>query len=140
MPFTKKILFIFLISIILPIYNFYAFSGGGTSKLEIRFISYTAPICPPSILGMPSSRESCVFPSIDDIISAISNFIISELAPLTLVILIIIGGFLYLLMVFQPSFLELGHKYIKWGIYGYIILLLIFSILVFLKDTFTTSP
>ncbi len=138
----KKLLFIYLIFIlIIPIYNFYVFSGSDdTSKLDLRFVSYTISVCPPSIFGVPSSRASCTFPSIVDIIATTSNFIISELAPLTLVILIIIGGFLYILMVFQPSFLELGHKYIKWGIYGYVILLLIFSILVFIRSTFTPSP
>ncbi|BCX15486.1 MAG: hypothetical protein KatS3mg097_378 [Candidatus Parcubacteria bacterium] len=138
----KKFLFIYLIFIlIIPIYNFYVLSGSDeTAKVEISFVTYTAAVCPPSILGIPSSRASCTFPSIVDIIATTSNFIISELAPLTLVILIIIGGFLYILMVFQPSFLELGHKYIQWGIYGYVILLLIFSILVFIQTTFTPSP
>lgn len=94
-------------------------------SVNIKWIATSVKVCPPSIFG----AEKCNFPSIEEIASKTVNFIIDRLAPPLLVLLIIIGGFFYLLSPFNLNNIQTGHNYIKWAVYGYVILLLITSIL-----------
>ncbi len=88
-------------------------------------------VCPPGIFGGPP----CQYPDIQTIIQKIINLIL-EIAPLVLVILIIVGGFIYMLSTFKPDVIKTGHRYIQWAVYGYFILLLITLIFTFISAIF----
>ncbi|GIW65375.1 MAG: hypothetical protein KatS3mg093_354 [Candidatus Parcubacteria bacterium] len=93
--------------------------------IKLEYETRTFRVCPPSILG----SAPCTYPSIQQIASSVSMFIINKLAPNLLVLLIILGGFFYLLSPFDIKNIQTGHNYIKWAIYGYFILLIITAVL-----------
>lgn len=97
-------------------------------KVEVTWATKTVSVCPPGILG----SSPCNYPSLIDLIKRINQLLLT-IAPPTLVILIIIGGLMYLLTPFGvESYIRKGSNYIKYGVLGFIILLLtilIFSII-----------
>lgn len=102
-------------------------------EVKIEFKTTTLRICPPSIFG----SETCQYPDLTQIIITTTNFIANNIAPPTLVILIIIGGFVYMLSMFKSDFfIQLGHKYIQWAIYGYVILVIISGIFTLIGTIF----
>lgn len=94
-------------------------------RVEFSWESTTVKVCPPSIFG----SGACEYPSVKDIASNVVTFIVNRLAPPILVLLIIIGGFFYLLSPFDVKNIQTAHNYIKWAVYGYFILLIITAIL-----------
>jgi hypothetical protein len=97
-------------------------------KVEIEWETKSISVCPPGILG----SAPCNYPSLVDLIKRINRLLLT-IAPPTLVILIIIGGLMYLLTPFGvENYIKKGSNYIKYAILGFIILLLttlIFSII-----------
>ena len=90
-------------------------------KVEIKWQTYTISVCPPGILG----SGPCKYPNLTDLIIRIKDFIFS-ISPSLLVILLILGGLMYLLTPFNvEEYIKKGHNYIKYAILGYVILLLI---------------
>ena len=131
----KKIFFIFSI-IILGYFCFTpATSGEGikdkNGKITISWSTTSLRVCPPGIFG----TQACEYPDIKKIAQQFIGFIL-EIAPLSLVILIIMGGFIYMLSTFKPDIIKTGHRYIQWAVYGYIILLLITLIFTFVQAIF----
>lgn len=100
-------------------------------EVIIKWETTSINICPPGIFGI----SSCQYPDIQDVIKEIIDFVL-DISPFVLVILIIIGGLTYMLSVFNPQMIQIGHKYIQWAIYGYIILLLVTLIFSFISFIF----
>jgi hypothetical protein len=91
--------------------------GSVVVRWEPRLIS----ICPPGILG----GGPCSYPSLIDLIKRINQLLLTISPPL-LVILIILGGFMYLLTPLNvEEQIKKGHRFIKYAIIGYILLLLV---------------
>lgn len=88
-------------------------------------------ICPPGIFG----SAPCEYPDIQTIVEKFIDFVL-KISPPILVILLIVGGFTYMLSVFKPEIIKLGHSYIQWAVYGYVILLLISLIFTFISAIF----
>jgi len=97
-------------------------------EVKVEWETKPISVCPPGILG----SGPCKYPGLVDLIKRINKLLLT-IAPPTLVILIIIGGLMYLLAPFGvENFIKKGHKYIQYAILGFIILLLttlIFSII-----------
>jgi hypothetical protein len=90
-------------------------------KVEVTWTTYTVSVCPPGILG----GAPCNYPSLIDLIKRINQLLLTISPPL-LVILLILGGLMYLLTPFGvEEYIKKGHNYIKYAIYGYILLLLV---------------
>jgi hypothetical protein len=91
-------------------------------KVEITWQTYTVSVCPPGILGIGGP---CEYPTFQQLAERIRDLLLTISPPL-LVILLILGGLMYLLTPFGPEeYIKKGHKYIKYAIYGYILLLLV---------------
>lgn len=120
----KKLIIIFLF-IFMAIYNF------AIGDVKIDWATITFKVCPPGILG----KGPCQFPNIIDVIKKINDLIL-EIAPLVLVILIILGGFMYLLSPIKFEQIQKGHRYIQYAIYGFVILLLVSLIFTFISLIF----
>ncbi len=128
----KIILILILFLIVLPIIQIKGQEKTKPGKVEITWEEKTVSVCPPGIFGLPP----CQYPDIIDVVKRVNEFILN-LAPIVLVILIILGGFYYLLTPFEPKkMIEKGHSYIKWAVYGYIILLLVSLIFTFIRAIF----
>jgi len=119
---------IFLIFILILGFSFRSLASIEPGEVKIIYATQSVQVCPPSILG----SGVCQYPSIQDIVLKISEIII-YIAPVVLVLLIILGGFFYLFSAFGKKNIELGHQYIKWGVIGYIILLIITLVLSFIS-------
>jgi hypothetical protein len=92
-----------------------------TGKVTVTWETRTVSICPPAIFG----KGPCNFPSLEDLVERIVKLLQAIAAP-TLVLLLIIGGLMYLLTPFGvESFIKKGHNYIKYAILGFVILLLV---------------
>lgn len=100
-------------------------------EIYVTFTTVTVSICPPGILG----KGACEFPSIIDVIQKIVDLII-EIAPLVFVIIVILGGFMYLLSPIQFEKIVKGHKYIQWAIYGFALILIASLIFEFIANIF----
>ncbi len=128
----KKFLIILLFLIFLAVCNFVI---AGTKikegKVIIDWETKTFRICPPGILG----EGPCKFPTIIDVIKKVSDLIL-KIAPLVLVILIILGGFMYLLAPIKFEQIQKGHRYIQYAIYGFFLLLLVSLIFTFISLIF----
>jgi hypothetical protein len=123
----KKIIFFILIFLMLSMLNVVFVFGGEEKKpfkpgkVEITWETKTVSVCPPGILG----RSPCDYPSFIDLIKGI-NQLLMKVSPPLLVILLILGGLMYLLTPFGPEeYIKKGHNYIKYAIYGYVLLLLV---------------
>ena len=89
-------------------------------------------VCPPGIFG----TVPCTYPSLIDLVKRI-NELLRTIAPPLLVILLIIGGLMYLLSPFGvENYIQRGHKYIKYAVIGYIILLLVTLIFTIISALF----
>jgi hypothetical protein len=117
----KKLTYYFLIFILVNFVLADPYATFTPGKVEVTWTTVTFRVCPPGILG----SNSCTYPSIQNIAEKIRDFLL-EIAPFILVILIVIGGFMYLLTPFgYEKYVKAGREYIKYAIYGYVILLLI---------------
>jgi hypothetical protein len=94
-------------------------------EINISYTTTNSAICPPSIFNLGGN---CQYPGIKDIVLKITNLVL-KLAPVALVLLIILGGFFYLFSFLGPEKIKTGHRYIQYGIIGYILLLIITLIL-----------
>jgi hypothetical protein len=125
----------FFIILILIFFVFGCFSQAQELKpgeVNIKFATKTVKVCPPSIFGM---QEACQFPDIKDVIDKIIDLIM-DISPDVLVILIILGGFMYLLSPIKFEQIQTGHRYIKSAIFGYIILLIVTAIFSIISSLF----
>jgi hypothetical protein len=85
--------------------------------MEPKLIS----VCPPGILG----KGPCQYPSLIDLFQRINELLL-KISPPLLVLLIILGGLMYLLTPFNvQEYIKKGHSYIIYAIFGYILLLLV---------------
>ncbi len=100
-------------------------------KVEVTLTATSIRVCPPGIWGL----EPCQFPDIVAIIKKIISLILDK-SPYILTILIILGGFMYLLSPIKLEQIQKGHRYIKYAIFGYILLLLISSVFTFISLIF----
>jgi hypothetical protein len=90
-------------------------------EVTITWTPINVSVCPPGILG----GEPCSYPSLIDLIKRINEFLLTISPPL-LVILIILGGLMYLLTPLNvEEQIKKGHRFIKYAIIGYILLLLV---------------
>jgi uncharacterized membrane protein YraQ (UPF0718 family) len=121
----RKIIFLVFIFLILIGFIFAEEKKKGEEfkpgKVDITWTTVTVSVCPPGIFGM----EPCNYPSLEYLISTTTQFLI-DISPYVLVVLLILGGLMYLLTPFGvEEFIKKGHGYIKYAIYGYILLLLV---------------
>lgn len=93
--------------------------------VETKIIYSSTPIrvCPPSIFG----SQKCTYPDLISILQTLQNFILN-ISPYLLSALIILGGLIYIFVVFNPSYVQKGHNYIKFAIVGYFLLLILSAI------------
>jgi hypothetical protein len=90
-------------------------------EVTITWTPINVSVCPPGILG----GEPCSYPIFIDLIKRINEFLLTISPPL-LVILIILGGLMYLLSPIGPEeYIKKGHRFIWYAILGYILLLLV---------------
>ena len=90
-------------------------------KTTVTWTPVRISICPPGIFG----SVPCKYPSLIDLIKRINN-LLRTIAPPLLVILIILGGLMYLLSPLGvEEHIKKGHRYIIYAVYGYILLLLV---------------
>jgi len=98
-------------------------------EVVVTWTTVTVSVCPPGILGIGGP---CKYPTLEYLISTTTSLLMKVSPPL-LVVLLILGGLMYLLTPFNvEEYLKRGHRYIRYAIYGYILLLLvtlIFSII-----------
>jgi hypothetical protein len=119
----KKIIFFILIFLSLGLINNVCgeeqFKPG---KVEVTWETHTVSVCPPGILGIGGP---CNYPTFQQLAEKIKNLLM-EVSPPLLVILLIFGGLMYLLTPFGvEEYIKKGHSYIKYAIYGYVLLLLV---------------
>lgn len=100
-------------------------------EVVVTWTEATISVCPPGIFG----KGPCEFLSILEIIQRIWNFLL-YLAPFILTILIIIGGFYFLLITFKPEARDTGWRYIKEAVVGYIVLLIISGVFTLIRFIF----
>jgi hypothetical protein len=100
-------------------------------EVHVTFTTVSISVCPPGILG----KGACQFPDIIDVIHKFTSLVI-EISPFVFVILIIIGGFMYLFSPFKFEQIKTGHKYIMWAIYGFILVLITSLIFEFIANIF----
>jgi hypothetical protein len=90
-------------------------------KVEVTWVTKTVSICPPGILG----GGPCEYPTFQQLAERIRDFLLA-ISPRLLVVLLIFGGLMYLLTPFGvEEYVKKGHSYIKYAVYGYILLLLV---------------
>ena len=119
---------IFFVLFFLLIFNF---SFGATitpGEVKVTWTKATISVCPPGIFG----KGACEFFDLIELIAIIWKFIL-DISPIILTILIIIGGFYFLLIWLKPDFRDVGWRYIKEAILGYVILLIISGIFTFIR-------
>ncbi len=91
-------------------------------KVEITWTTTPVSVCPPGILEIGGP---CNYPTFQQLAEKIKNLLM-EVSPPLLVILIILGGLMYLLTPFGPEeYIKKGNRFIKYAILGYILLLLV---------------
>jgi hypothetical protein len=92
-----------------------------TGNVTVTWTPILISVCPPGIFG----GEPCSYPDLIDLIKRINQLLLTISPPL-LVILIILGGFMYLLSPFNvEEQIKKGHRFIWYAILGYILLLLV---------------
>ncbi|MER3570012.1 MAG: hypothetical protein C4348_00110 [Patescibacteria group bacterium] len=123
---------IFFVLFFLLIFNF-AFGATITpGEVKVTWTKTTISVCPPGIFGTAPKDDSCAFIPLLELIATIWKFIL-DISPIILTILIIIGGFYFLLIWLKPDFRDVGWRYIKEAILGYVILLIISGIFTFIR-------
>jgi hypothetical protein len=118
----KKIILLILIFLGLGlINNVWGGESPRPGEVEVTWTPYTISVCPPGIFGV----APCNYPSLIDLIKKIRDFLLT-IAPPLLVVLLIFGGLMYILTPFKvEEYIKKGHSYIKYAIYGYVLLLLV---------------
>jgi hypothetical protein len=90
-------------------------------KVDVKWNTVTVSVCPPGVLG----GGPCSSPSLIDLIKRINQLLLTISPPL-LVILIILGGLMYLLSPFNvEEQIKKGNRFIWYAILGYVLLLLV---------------
>jgi hypothetical protein len=80
-------------------------------------------VCPPGILRIGGPCEK--YPTLEYLIATTTSLIL-KISPPLLTLLIIFGGLMYLLTPFNvEEYIKKGHNYIKYAVFGYILLLLV---------------
>jgi uncharacterized membrane protein YidH (DUF202 family) len=116
----KKIILIFLIFLLIN--NCLGDIEFKPGEVTVTWTATSVSVCPPGILGIGGP---CKYPSLIDLIKRVNELLLTISPPL-LVILIILGGLMYLLAPFNvEEQIKKGHNYIKYAIFGYILLLLV---------------
>jgi hypothetical protein len=116
----KKIILIFLIFLLIN--NCLGDIEFKPGEVTVTWTPTSVSVCPPGILGIGGP---CKYPSLIDLIKRINELLLTISPPL-LVILIILGGFMYLLTPFNvEEQIKKGHRFIWYAIFGYILLLLV---------------
>lgn len=101
-------------------------------NVNVTFSDKPVRVCPPGILG----TAPCSYPSITDVVMRI-NEILRRIAPYVLVLLIVLGGLMYILTPFGiDKYIKTGHRYVKFAIIGYVILLLVTLIFLIISTIF----
>lgn len=96
------------------------------SAVKVDFEKTTITVQPPQT----------IFSSLFDFFKKFNDLILTT-APYILVILIILGGFMYLLSPIEVKEMIIkGHSYIKYAIFGYVILLLISLVFSIIQSIF----
>jgi hypothetical protein len=115
----QKIILIFLIFLLINnCLGDIEFKPGGVT---VTWTTTPVSVCPPGVLG----GGPCSSPSLIDLIKRINELLLTISPPL-LVILIILGGLMYLLTPFNvEEQIKKGNKFIWYAILGYILLLLV---------------
>lgn len=122
----KKLILLIILVIGLNVSIGYKFNevkaseGPKPGTVSVTWTIATVTVCPPGVLG----TEACRYPNPIDVIKQIMNLIMT-ISPSVLVILLILGGLVYLLTPIDVKKVALGHRYIQYAVIGYIILLLI---------------
>lgn len=111
-----------------PSFPFYLLSSIG---IDVTWQENSVRVCPPSIFG----EEPCNYPDLEKVVTRIIDFIL-QISPYVLVILIVLGGFMYMLVVISPERVKIGRTYIYWAVVGYVILLLISLVFSAIKTLF----
>jgi len=116
----KKLILILLIILILgsDVLSKEEFKEG---EVNVGWTTTPISVCPPGILG----GEPCEYPTLQELIKRIRDLLL-KISPELLVVLLILGGLMYILTPFNvEEYIKKGHSYIKYAIYGYILLLLV---------------
>jgi hypothetical protein len=91
-------------------------------EVTVTWTPYNVSVCPPGILEIGGP---CNYPTFQQLAEKIKNLLMKVSPPL-LVVLLIFGGLMYLLAPFNvEEYIKKGHSYIKYAIYGYVLLLLV---------------
>lgn len=129
----RKFLLITIFFLLIIIFNFnLAVEKTKPGEVKIGWQIYTIPVCPPGIFG----TNPCSYPSLIDLFKKI-NELLRTISPPLLVVLIILGGLMYLLSPLGvENYIKKGHKYIQYAVYGYILLLLVTLIFTIISALF----
>ena len=101
-------------------------------KVNVGWQKKQISVCPPGIFG----TGPCTYPSLVDLIKRI-NELLRNVAPPLLVILLILGGLMYLLTPLNvEEYIKSGHRYIKYAVIGYILLLIVTLIFTIISALF----
>ncbi|GIW67178.1 MAG: hypothetical protein KatS3mg096_046 [Candidatus Parcubacteria bacterium] len=120
----KKII-ILIISLLVLNFSF-ANENFEPGQVIVTWTPVQISVCPPGIFGVEPAKDGCWnYPSLIDFFKRINNLLIT-ISPYVLVILLILGGLMYLLSPLGvENYIQKGHKYIKYAVFGYILLLLV---------------
>jgi heme/copper-type cytochrome/quinol oxidase subunit 2 len=92
-------------------------------EVKVTWTSTLISVCPPGILRIGGPCEK--YPTLEYLIATTTSLIL-KISPPLLVLLIILGGLMYLLTPFNvEEYIKRGHNYIKYAVFGYILLLLV---------------
>jgi|GEM_PF-1288910 len=127
----KKFLLLFIFLILIFNFSFAQVEIEKPGEVVVTWTETTVNPCPPGIFG----KNPCEFVSLMEFIQRVWNFIL-YLAPFSLTALIIIGGFWFLLITFKPEARDIGWRYIKNAVVGYIVLLIISGVFTLIRFIF----
>jgi hypothetical protein len=92
-------------------------------EVKVTWTSTLISVCPPGILRIGGPCEK--YPTLEYLIATTTSLIL-KISPPLLTLLIILGGLMYLLTPFNvEEYIKKGHSYIKYAVFGYILLLLV---------------
>jgi hypothetical protein len=116
----QKIILIFLIFLLIN--NCLGDIKFKPGEVTVTWTTTTVSVCPPGILGIGGP---CEYPTLEYLIATTTSLIL-EISPPLLVILIILGGLMYLLTPFNvEEQIKKGNRFIWYAILGYVLLLLV---------------
>jgi hypothetical protein len=92
-------------------------------EVKVTWTSTLISVCPPGIFRIGGPCEK--YPTLEYLIATTTSLIL-KISPPLLTLLIIFGGLMYLLTPFNvEEYIKKGHNYIKYAVFGYILLLLV---------------